>query len=155
MVSAPQAGSGLDESMPELAMLAHLHVDSPWRQALARELKKPYMRSLDVQVTQARARKKVYPPPEQVFAAFNYTSLADVRVVILGQDPYINHGQAHGFCFSVPHGVAVPPSLKNIYTELREDVPGFTPPEHGNLESWARQGVFLLNASLTVDAGAS
>ena len=99
-----------------------------------------------------RQKKTVYPPPESVFATFNLTPLRDVRVVILGQDPYHGAHQAHGLAFSVCRGVAVPPSLKNIYTELEQDVPGFKRPAHGNLEAWARRGVLLLNASLTVRA---
>ena len=88
-----------------------------------------------------------------MFNAFNATPLADVRVVILGQDPYHGPGQAHGLCFSVRRGVPPPPSLKNIYKELATDIPGFVKPDHGNLQSWAEQGVFLLNASLSVRQG--
>ena len=88
-----------------------------------------------------------------MFNAFNATPLADVRVVILGQDPYHGPGQAHGLCFSVRRGVPPPPSLKNIYKELATDLPGFVKPDHGNLQSWAEQGVFLLNASLSVRQG--
>jgi uracil-DNA glycosylase len=94
----------------------------------------------------------VFPPAEDVFNSLHLTSYADTRVVILGQDPYHGAGQAHGLCFSVRRGVKPPPSLVNIFTELRTDV-GATPPPHGNLESWARQGVLLLNTCLTVRAG--
>lgn len=96
--------------------------------------------------------KRVYPPRGQRLRALELTPLNEVKVVILGQDPYHGPGQAHGLCFSVPEGVRVPPSLVNIYKELKSDL-GVTPPEHGNLEHWARQGVLLLNNSLTVEAG--
>jgi uracil-DNA glycosylase len=90
----------------------------------------------------------VYPPRDQVFAAFNLTPLPDVRVVVIGQDPYHGPGQAHGLSFSVGRGVAVPPSLKNIYQELETDLAGaFKRPSHGNLEAWAKRGVLLLNAT--------
>ena len=96
----------------------------------------------------------MYPPPDEVFAALHLTPYADTRVVILGQDPYHGPGQAHGLCFSVRDGVALPPSLVNIYKELSDDL-GIPPPRHGNLEAWARQGVLLLNTTLTVRAGAA
>lgn len=85
-----------------------------------------------------------------MFNAFNLTPFTNVRVVIIGQDPYHNAGQAHGLSFSVPSGVPPPPSLKNIYKELQAEFPGFVPPKHGNLIKWAQQGVFMLNATLTV-----
>ncbi len=97
----------------------------------------------------------VYPPKAQIFNAFRYTRLDDLKVVIMGQDPYINPGQAMGLAFSVPPGVPVPPSLQNIYKELATDMRGFEIPGHGCLVSWARQGVLLLNATLTVLAGQS
>lgn len=96
--------------------------------------------------------KRVYPPRGQRLRALELTPLGQAKVVILGQDPYHGPGQAHGLCFSVPEGVRVPPSLANIYKELESDL-GIRPPEHGNLERWARQGVLLLNNSLTVEAG--
>ena len=98
------------------------------------------------------AGKTIYPPRGQRLRAFELTPLEEVKVVILGQDPYHGPGQAHGLCFSVPEGVRVPPSLVNIYKELEADL-GVAPPQHGNLEHWARQGVLLLNTSLTVEAG--
>jgi uracil-DNA glycosylase len=101
---------------------------------------------------EARAGKKIFPAATNIFAALDACSFEKVKVVILGQDPYHGEGQAHGLCFSVQHGVAVPPSLVNIYKELREDV-GLTPPQHGNLTDWAKQGVLLLNTVLTVEAG--
>jgi uracil-DNA glycosylase len=94
----------------------------------------------------------VYPTPSDVFNAFNLTPFNEVKVVILGQDPYHGANQAHGLSFSVQQGVAVPPSLKNIYKELQTDIPGFNIPSHGDLSSWAKQGVLLLNATLTVRA---
>ncbi|VDN50475.1 unnamed protein product, partial [Dracunculus medinensis] len=94
----------------------------------------------------------IFPPSDLIFNAFNLTPLSDVRVVIIGQDPYHNDKQAHGLCFSVSKGVMPPPSLLNIFKELRADIPKFKMPNHGCLESWARQGVFLLNATLTVEA---
>ena len=99
-----------------------------------------------------KAGKSIYPPRGSRLAALELTPLDAVRVVILGQDPYHGPGQAHGLCFSVPDGVRIPPSLVNIYKELQSDL-GIAPPRHGNLEKWARQGVLLLNASLTVEAG--
>ena len=127
--------------------------DASWRTALKSEFSKSYFRDLASKVAADRSRKTVFPPPESVFATFNFTPLPAVRLVILGQDPYHGSGQAHGFAFSVRRGIAPPPSLKNIFTELEADVPGFKRPQHGNLESWAKQGVFMLNASLTVRSG--
>ena len=94
----------------------------------------------------------IYPRREDIFNAFKYTSFDNLKVVILGQDPYHEPGQAMGLSFSVPVGIPIPPSLGNIYTELKDDIPGFIIPEHGNLIPWARQGVLLLNSVLTVEA---
>ena len=116
------------------------------------EFSKAYWERLQEFVADQRARYTVYPPEHEVFAALHLTSYADTRVVILGQDPYHGPRQAHGLCFSVQPDVAIPPSLANIYKELHSDL-GIVPPQHGNLESWARQGVLLLNATLTVRAG--
>ena len=96
---------------------------------------------------------QVFPPRDKIFAAFNHSTWDNLKVVIIGQDPYHKQGQAHGLSFSVNFGIAVPPSLRNIYTELENDVQGFRRPSHGNLEAWASQGVLLLNASLTVIEG--
>ena len=115
------------------------------------ELAQPYWSELQAFVADDRAHHQVFPPAEEVFAALHQTPYASVKVVILGQDPYHGPGQAHGLCFSVRRGVAVPPSLRNIYTELHDDL-GITPPRHGNLDAWTRQGVLLLNTSLTVRA---
>ncbi|TCL06824.1 MULTISPECIES: uracil-DNA glycosylase [Sodalis] len=125
-----------------------------WRDTLAEEKTKPYFRQTLAFVAQERAEgKTVYPPQPDVFNAFRYTELATVKVVILGQDPYHGPNQAHGLSFSVRPGVPAPPSLVNIYKELSADIPGFTIPDHGCLQSWAGQGVLLLNTVLTVEAG--
>lgn len=123
-----------------------------WNPVLRAELTKPYWVELQRFVAEERRRHTVYPPPHEVFAALHLTPYADTKVLILGQDPYHGPGQAHGLCFSVRRHVAIPPSLANIYAELRDDL-GIEPPAHGNLEHWARQGVLLLNATLTVRAG--
>ena len=123
-----------------------------WNPVLRGEFDKPYWSSLQSFVAAERQRHTVYPPHDDVFSALHLTSRADTRVVILGQDPYHGPHQAHGLCFSVRRGVPVPPSLANIYTELRHDL-GIATPSHGNLESWASNGVLLLNATLTVRAG--
>jgi uracil-DNA glycosylase len=125
-----------------------------WNPVLRAEFDKPYWAALQAFVRTERERARVYPPPEQVFAALHLTPFADTRVVILGQDPYHGPGQAHGLCFSVRDGVALPPSLVNIYKELSDDL-GIPVPRHGNLEPWARQGVLLLNTTLTVRAGSA
>lgn len=123
-----------------------------WNPVLRGEFAKPYWQRLQQFVAEQRARYTVFPPEDQVFAALHLTPFAKTRVVILGQDPYHGPRQAHGLCFSVPRGVPIPPSLANVYTELQSDL-GITPPSHGNLEAWARQGVLLLNTTLTVRAG--
>lgn len=122
-----------------------------WNPVLRGEFTKPYWDPLMRFVAQERATHEVYPPHDEVFAALHLTPLADVKVVILGQDPYHGPGQAHGLCFSVRPGVPVPPSLHNIHKELHDDL-GVPIPDHGNLEAWARQGVLLLNTTLTVRA---
>ena len=120
-----------------------------WNPVLRGEFAKPYWQELQRFVADERARTEVYPPPDQVFAALHLTPHAEVKVLILGQDPYHGPGQAHGLCFSVQPGVPAPPSLVNILKELHDDL-GVAPPEHGCLEAWARRGVLLLNATLTV-----
>ena len=122
-----------------------------WNPLLRSEFDKPYWAQLQAFVADERAMHTVYPPRDAVFAALRLTSYADTRVVILGQDPYHGPNQAHGLCFSVQPTVPVPPSLANVYKELRSDL-GVTLPRHGNLEAWAQQGVLLLNATLTVRA---
>ncbi len=117
------------------------------------ELDSSYMAALKTfLLTEREAGKQIYPKGSEWFNALNLTPLVEVRVVILGQDPYHGEGQAHGLCFSVQRGVKPPPSLVNIYKELKADL-GVIPPPHGNLESWASQGVLLLNSVLTVEAG--
>ena len=123
-----------------------------WNPVLRAEFDKPYWANLQHFVAGERARHVVFPPADDVFAALHLTPYATTRVVILGQDPYHGPGQAHGLCFSVRRGVAVPPSLANIHKELQADL-GVAPPPDGNLEAWARQGVLMLNATLTVRAG--
>ena len=123
-----------------------------WNPLLRDEFHKPYWVPLQEFVRTEREHHLVYPPHPEVFAAIHLTSYANTRVMILGQDPYHGPNQAHGLCFSVRRGVAVPPSLVNIHKELQNDL-GFAPPGHGNLEHWARQGVLLLNTTLTVRAG--
>lgn len=125
-----------------------------WNPLLREQFAEPYWDALMSFVAQERSSHPVYPPHEEVFAALHLTPYAETRVVILGQDPYHGPGQAHGLCFSVRHGVRVPPSLANIYRELRDDL-GIDPPNHGNLERWARSGVLLLNTTLTVRGGAA
>ena len=122
-----------------------------WNPILRGEFAKPYWSELQDFVYAERIEHEVYPPHDDVFAALHLTPYADVKVLILGQDPYHGPGQAHGLCFSVRPGVAIPPSLVNIYKELESDL-GLAPPDHGSLEAWARQGVLLLNTSLTVRA---
>ncbi len=123
-----------------------------WNPVLRGEFEQEYWSPLQRFVADERTVTTVYPPADEVFAALHLTPYAATRVVILGQDPYHGPRQAHGLCFSVRRGVQVPPSLANIYTELRNDL-GVEPPAHGNLEAWARQGVLLLNTCLTVRAG--
>jgi uracil-DNA glycosylase len=127
-------------------------LEPSWKDKLASELEKPYFTELRERVRQAYLERTVYPHPQNVFRAFALCPFASVRVVILGQDPYHGPGQAHGLSFSVPDDVRIPPSLKNIYKEIADDV-GTPIPESGDLERWAKQGVLLLNATLTVEQG--
>jgi len=123
-----------------------------WQKHLPGELEKPYFTDLQRALTLSYKNRTVYPSEENIFNAFKLTPLENIKVVILGQDPYHGEGQAHGLSFSVPDGVKIPPSLRNIYKELSTDV-GKAVPTSGNLEDWATQGVFLLNSTLTVEAG--
>jgi uracil-DNA glycosylase len=128
-------------------------IEPSWKEVLKDEFKKPYFEQIILHLKTEKAQGKViYPPGSLIFNAFNTTPIANIKAVILGQDPYHGPNQAHGLCFSVQKGVPAPPSLMNIFKELQEDV-GVKFPSHGNLTQWAEQGVFLLNASLTVRAG--
>lgn len=125
-----------------------------WSDLLAEQKQQPYFQQTLDYVHQRREQGvAVYPPQEQVFEAFRATAFEDVKVVILGQDPYHGPNQAHGLCFSVLPGVKPPPSLANMYKELAQDIAGFSIPQHGYLQSWAHQGVLLLNTVLTVEQG--
>ena len=128
-------------------------IEASWKQVLKTEFAKPYFQQIPLHIkTEKSQGKMIYPPGSLIFNAFNTTPFNKVKVVILGQDPYHGPGQAHGLCFSVQNGVQPPPSLINIFKELQDDI-GIPVPNHGNLTHWAEQGVFLLNASLTVRAG--
>lgn len=130
-----------------------INIEAGWKAALSDEFNQAYFAGIKQFILAQKASgKKVYPPGSLVFNAFNLTPYEQVKAVILGQDPYHGAGQAHGLCFSVPVGIKLPPSLVNIFKELKTDV-GIEMPPHGNLEKWANQGVLLLNASLTVNAG--
>ena len=122
-----------------------------WLEALKGEFRKPYYRALFQKVGEEYQTRKIFPPADDIFNAFHFTPLSQVKVVILGQDPYHNDGQAHGLCFSVKKEVDIPPSLVNIYQELHDDLGGYIP-NNGYLEKWARQGVMMLNTVLTVRA---
>jgi uracil-DNA glycosylase len=126
-------------------------IEKEWLEVLRSEFDKPYFADLKAFLSEEKKHYRVYPPGNRIFAAFDYTPFSKVKVVILGQDPYHGDGQAHGLCFSVPDGVTLPPSLVNIYKELSTDL-GIPVPRSGNLENWAKQGVLLLNATLTVRA---
>lgn len=126
-------------------------LEEGWLNVLKPEFEKPYFSDLKSFLVREREQFTVYPPGNRIFAAFDYTPFEEVEVVILGQDPYHGPGQANGLCFSVSDGVRQPPSLVNIFKELKTDV-GCDIPLSGNLEKWAKQGVFLLNATLTVRA---
>ena len=126
-------------------------ITNDWLPALSPEFKKPYYASLYRFLKEEYATRVIYPPSEDIFNAFHFTPLSKVKVLILGQDPYHEPGQAHGLSFSVPEGIEIPPSLVNIYKELNTDL-GLEIPKHGNLEKWAKEGVLLLNAVLTVRA---
>jgi uracil-DNA glycosylase len=122
-----------------------------WKTVLAEEFDKPYFKELENFIAQERKSKTIYPPSEDVFSAFELTPFEQVNVLILGQDPYHGENQAHGLCFSVKPGVKTPPSLVNIYKELKDDL-GFDIPSHGYLVPWAKQGILMINAVLTVEA---
>lgn len=126
-----------------------------WRKYLADEREKPYFAKLEKFVAEEQENFTIYPPQEKIFTALKLTSYEDTKVLLLGQDPYIQKGQAHGLCFSVEDkSVKIPPSLRNIYKELKEDL-GVEPPKHANLTAWATQGILMLNVVLTVREGQS
>jgi uracil-DNA glycosylase len=130
---------------------AGIKLEESWKQALAPEFSAPYMGDLRAfLLAEKEAGKRIFPRGPDYFRALDLTPLPDVKVVILGQDPYHGEGQAHGLCFSVRPGVRIPPSLVNIYKEMQTDL-GIAPAKHGFLEHWARQGVLLLNSVLTVE----
>ena len=125
-------------------------IENTWKEVLYNEFQKDYFIKLKQFLEHEKSKNKIiYPPEDLIFNAFDKTPFNKVKVVILGQDPYHGYGQAHGLCFSVPNGVKIPPSLRNIYKELNTDIE-FVIPKNGNLEKWAKQGVLLINASLTV-----
>lgn len=127
------------------------HIQSDWLPIFEREASKPYYHKIMAQISLDSARGNIiFPPENQIFETFKFTSLLNTKVVILGQDPYHGEGEANGLCFSVNKGMKIPPSLRNIYKELATDINHFKIPNHGNIENWAKQGVLLLNTSLTV-----
>jgi uracil-DNA glycosylase len=131
----------------------NVKIDESWKKALQSEFKSTYFEQIANHLkVEKELKKTIYPPGSFIFNAYNTTPFNNVKVVILGQDPYHGAGQAHGLCFSVQKGIDPPPSLVNIFKELHQDI-GLKLPEHGDLTNWAKQGVFLLNASLTVRAG--
>lgn len=131
--------------------MSNVRIEESWKQALEAEFEQPYFQGLISFVkAEKSAGKTIYPPGSLIFNAFDTTPFDQVKVVILGQDPYINQGEAMGLSFSVPRGIRIPPSLRNIYKELASDL-NIPPAPHGDLTHWAQQGVFLLNAVLTVE----
>ena len=149
-VAAQEVSNG--ESAESRSMKSPVQTPSAWSELLGPEKTKPYFLALLKFVAQRRQIREVYPPQTQVFDALKHCTLENLKVVIVGQDPYHGPGQAHGLSFSVKRGVPIPPSLQNIFKELQTDL-GLTPPNHGFLESWAQQGVLLLNNVLTVERG--
>ena len=136
----------MDKNKWELYMV---HIGNDWDDALKEEFQKEYYLLLREFLKKEYSTQRIYPPMNDIFNALKYTSLENTKVVILGQDPYHGNGQAHGLCFSVKRGIAEPPSLKNIFKELKEEY-GMEAPECGELTGWAKQGVLLLNTTLTV-----
>lgn len=127
------------------------NIDESWGKLLESDFNSTDFLLLKQFLLSEKQNQTIYPPGKDIFTAFNLTPVSKVKAVIIGQDPYHGEGQAHGLCFSVRDGVKIPPSLKNIFKELKEDI-GMEIPTHGNLEKWARQGVLLLNATMTVRA---
>jgi uracil-DNA glycosylase len=135
--------------------MSQVNIEESWKEELEEEFEQAYFKEISVFLKKEYAAgKTIYPPGSLIFNAFNSTPFPKVKVVILGQDPYIKPGEAMGLSFSVPKGINIPPSLQNIFKELKNDLGCFLP-NHGDLTAWAKQGVFLLNASLTVERGKS
>ncbi len=134
-----------------MTAVSDVRIEAGWKKILAQEFAKPYFIALKDFLVQERESNTVYPPGPKIFAAFDSTPFSEVKVVIMGQDPYHGPGQANGLCFSVSPGIKLPPSLKNIYKEIAEDLQ-VSMGESGDLSAWAKQGVLLLNATLTVRA---
>lgn len=130
-----------------------VHLGNDWDEILSEEFRSPYYISLREFLKTEYSTRRIFPPMNDIFSAFKASSFENTRVVIIGQDPYHGLGQAHGLCFSVKKGVAPPPSLKNIYKEINDDL-GLPIPDHGQLSAWAQQGVLMLNSVLTVREGA-
>jgi len=158
--SLTQFQESLTEEQADLLRLECEVMGKSWLKVLSPEIKKPYFIALKKflfglgvkSIADTAKSCKVFPPAKDIYTWSN-TPLGKVKVVIIGQDPYHGPGQAHGLCFSVPAGISVPPSLRNIYAEIRAEYPEFTPPKHGNLINWADNGVLMLNTCLTVNAG--
>ncbi len=131
--------------------IKNIDIEESWQQKLKQEFSKEYFLNLKKFLIEEKQKHIIFPKESEIFSAFNLCSFDKVKLVILGQDPYHGQAQAHGLCFSVPKGIKTPPSLVNIFKELKQDI-NFQIPNHGNLEAWAKQGVFLLNATLTVRA---
>lgn len=132
--------------------MSQVQIEASWLEALKAEFEQDYFAQIKERLkADKQAGKAIYPPGPLIFNAFNKVPFHEVKVVLLGQDPYHGPGQAHGLSFSVPKGQRIPPSLRNVYKELTADIEGFVAPKHGCLESWADQGVFMLNAALTVE----
>lgn len=135
-----------------MASAKNVKIDASWKEALAKEFEQPYFDLIKKRLVHDKeSGKTVYPPGPLIFNAFNKVPLPEVKVVVIGQDPYHGPGQAMGLSFSVPKGVRIPASLRNVFKELESDIEGFNIPNHGDLSKWAEQGVLLLNASLTVE----
>lgn len=126
-----------------------VNLEPTWKNRLSKELQKPYFQELLEFIDHEYKTNQCFPSAENIFKAFEFSPFEETKVVIIGQDPYHGYGQAHGLCFSVQPGTKVPPSLVNIFKEIHRDL-GLPIPEHGNLEHWARQGILMLNATLTV-----
>lgn len=127
------------------------NIDSTWFSLINSEKEKPYFKAIEKKLIAQKAEgETIFPDETLIFEAFNLTPFDEIKVVLLGQDPYHGEGEANGLCFSVNEGIKIPPSLRNIYKELESDITEFEKPNHGNLQNWAKQGVLLLNTSLTV-----